>query len=370
MGMGMGVESLSRIQAAQRCVEHLGLDGEAVDLNSPEALAGALRRAASFSCPTTPSRLIGAVEKTARELVDDHDALREQLAALLEAMIGYGDLLEFRGRDEGLGTGIELYLGPPAFVRRQSGSFLLLGIRPEAAPLVGEEAVPLIDYERHVRSVKAQPDVDVEELLLASGLREISPDTWLRSPRLADPQSVIDDYNTRLAVAGPAGEIDGLRVLDPATSVTFYRGRWRPPATSDNGRFVARRPQAYGADLWCYAEVAAGATTRLLDLPLHARLNRGCDEAWWLQAALDAVSGDPQVLRVRRARRDTEFGVIDVFSPIPRWLQRRWDSLATPTRSAGALFSYSFAAEEVEEEVIFATQMLWLSALESDANAQ
>lgn len=369
MGMGMAVESLSRIQAAQRCVERLGLDGEAVDLSAPEALAGALRRAASFNCPTTPGRLIGAVEKTALELVDDRDLLRDQLADLLEAMIGYGDLLEFRGRDESLGTGIQLYLGPPAFVRRQSGSFLLVGIRPEAAPLVGDEVVPLIEYERHVRSVKAQPDADVEELLLASGLRAIPPDTWLRAPRIADPQSVIDDYNARLAVAGPAGEIDGLRILDPATPVTYYRGRWRTPAATDNGRFVARRPQAFGADLWCYAELTAGSTTRLLDLPLIGSLNRGCDEAWWLQAALDAVSGEPQVLRVRRVRRDTEFGVIDVFSPIPRWLQRRWDTLATPTQSAGALFSYSFAADETAEEVDFATQMLWLSALKSDANA-
>lgn len=370
MGLGVAIEILDQIHAARLCVDQLGLDGDAVALDSPEALAAALRRAASFLCPTGPGRLITAVEKTVRELVDPGDGMRAELETVLDAIIGYGDLLELRVRDESQGTGDQLYLGPPGFVGRQSGSFLLLGVRPEAAPLAGEEVVPFIEHRRHVRSVKARSDVDVEELLLASGLRPVAPNVWLRAPRDEDPQSLIEGYDARLAVAGPSGEIEGLRILDPATPVSYYRGRWRPPTASDDGRFVARRPQAFGADLWCYAELAGGSSSRLLDLPIDANLNRGCDEAWRLQAALDAVSGNPQELRVRVAGGEAEVEILDVFSPIPRWLQRRWDSLATPTRSAGALFSYSFAAEEWAEEVDFATRRLWLRLQEADTNAR
>ncbi len=124
MGMGMAVEILDQSHAVRRCVAQLGLDSDAVALDSPEALAAALRRAASFLCPAGPARLITAVERTVLELIDSGDGIREDLEKVLEAMIGYGDLLELRVRDESRGTGNRLYLGPPAFVRRESGSFL------------------------------------------------------------------------------------------------------------------------------------------------------------------------------------------------------------------------------------------------------
>lgn len=358
----MAVEALDRLEAARRCVRQFGLDSETVDLDSPEALAASLRRAASFLCPVGPARLVRTVETATLSLTDGDDDLRERLLSLLEAMIGHGDLVELPGRDQTAVPQKQLYLGLPAFVRRASGSYLVLGIRPEAATLVGEELLPLVEYDRHVRSVRANPERDIDDLLLASGLRELPAQTWLQSPRTVDPQSAIDDFDARLAVAGPSGEIEGLRVIDAATPVRYYRGRWRPPSADDFGRFVARRPQAFGADLWCYAELDAGRVVRLVDLPVDPSLSRGCDEAWRLQAAIDAARGQPQVVRVQGTA-----GVIDLFSPIPRWLQRRWDSVGKPTRSPGALLSYSFALEEVVEEVEFAASMLWLSRVPADA---
>jgi hypothetical protein len=346
----VGVETLDRLQAAERCVEQLGLDPNAVELTSAEALAAALRRAASFLCPTGPARLLSAVERTVLELVDAGDGFREQLGNVLETMVGYGDLLELPARDDAQAPSQQLYLGPPAFVRRASGSFLLLGIRPEASPLVGEELAASVEYERHVRRIAPGSNLELEDLL-AAGLHEIPTETWLRAPRRADPLNVIKEYDAQLSVAAPSGQIEGLRIVDPEASVRYYRGRWRPPAPRDNGRFVARRPQAFGADLWCYVELADGSTTRLIDLPLSPDLFRGCDEAWRLQAAIDAARGSPQVLRLRKAQRTSMGDIVDLFAPIPRWLQRRWDALATPTRSKGALFSYSFAHEETDEEV-------------------
>ena len=367
MGLGMAVEVLTRNDAAVRCVEQLGLVDRTRELNSPEALAAALRRAASFVSPTGPGTLVRLVERAAVEVVDEPEELRERLSAILDALIGYGDLVELPSRDDALPAHKHLYLGPPAFVRRRSGSFLLLGVRPDAVPLVSEELVPLVEYEGHVRAVRDRPGHDVESLLLDSGLREVAQEAWLRSPRIEDPETVIRGYDSRLSSAGPSGEIEGLTILDPASKVTYYRGRWRAPSVRDEGRFVGRRPQAFGADLWCYVELTAGSSSRLVDLPVDFNLNRGCDEAWRLQAALDAVRGQPQRLRVRPAAGAAQPGVIDLFSPIPRWLQRRWDSLATPTRSAGALCSYSFAPDEVAEEAAFAAGMLWLEFLGSDA---
>jgi len=358
----MRIQTLDHRRVAEKAVEQLGLEPDTFSVDSAEALAAALRRAASFLCPTGPMRLIAAVETTILELLDPADALRDQLTSILDTLVGYGDLLELPGRGEERTPTKQLYLAPPAFIRRTSGQFLLFGVRPEAAPLVGDELLPLVEHKRHIRSLRTQSELDIEELLLASGLRELDHDTWLRAPRAASPGEVIEGYATRLAAAGPAGEVEGLRILDPSSPVTYYRGRWRPPSADDDGHFVARRPQAFGADLWCYAELAAGSPTRLVDLPVEA-LSRGCDEAWRLQAALDAQNGHPQRLRVRQTG---DVGVIDVFSPIPRWFQRRWDSVGAPTQAVGALLSYSFASEEIAEEVAFASDRLWLRSLESD----
>jgi hypothetical protein len=55
-----------------------------VGLTSREGLAASLRRAASFMCPTSPSRLISAVLGAVRPLADEKEITREDLADLLD----------------------------------------------------------------------------------------------------------------------------------------------------------------------------------------------------------------------------------------------------------------------------------------------
>ena len=166
-------------------------------------------------------------------------------------------------------------------------------------------------------------------------------------------------YSDRLEATGFSGDIEGLQVIDPASRVTFYRGRWRVLKPRDNGRFVARRPQAFGADLWCFADVGDGRVTKLLDLPLQKPLAPGADEAWRLQAALDSVAGHPQQLRIRG---DGLISLLSFFSPVPSWIRRRLDVIGESVpRGAGALFSYAIPQEEVSEEINFLKRMMWLS---------
>ena len=131
--------------------------------------------------------------------------------------------------------------------------------------------------------------------------------------------------------------------------MTYYRGRWSPPRTR-SGRYVGRRERPYGAALWCYVELDAGRVTRFLDLPLSTN-RRGCDEAWHLQAAIDAARGTPQTFRVRSGANGAT--LIDLFSPVPMWARRRWDAMGTPVEKWNSLFAYSFAAVEVVQEVAF-----------------
>jgi hypothetical protein len=357
--MGMGVSRLSPPDVAVEAVEALGLD-PSLDLMSAEGLAASIRRAASFSCPTTPGVLLRAVSDVLVGLPGFDDEKRNQTMELIESLLAYGDLLELPDPE---GRQRRLYLGPPAYVpRRGSSSCLLIGIRPEGAPLVSDELAGEIEYNGHARILRLTEDESLSELLDEEGLAPLAAEQWLQTPRAATPHELVAFYTDKLHTQGLAGDVE-LRIIDPDASVTYYRGRWRTPRGSDSGYFVARRPQAYGADLWCFAELAGGAVARLVDLPQQKPLAPAADEAWRLQAAIDALAASPQ--RVRVAQTDEASArILDFFSPVPSWIQRRLDVIGVLGRGGrGALFSYELPESEVEEEVDFLQEQMWLSPM-------
>ena len=95
----MAVSSLSAAEASALSVRILGLEPETVDLTSREGLSASLRRAASFMCPTSPSRLVSAVLGAVSPLSSIGEVTRESLTNLLDLIVAAGDLLELR-RDE------------------------------------------------------------------------------------------------------------------------------------------------------------------------------------------------------------------------------------------------------------------------------
>jgi hypothetical protein len=354
--MGMGISRLSARHVAVEAVETLGLD-PSLDLLSPEGLAASIRRAASFSCPTTPGALLRAIAEVMVGLPSFDDEKREQIAELIESLLAYGDLLELPDED---GLQRRLFLGPPAYVpRRGSNSCLLLGVRPEGAPLVSDEVAGDIDYNGHARVLRLAEDESLSELLEEEGLTNLAAEQWLQSPRAATPQELVAFYTDRLQARGLTGDVE-LRIIDPGTSVTYYRGRWRTPQGSDSGYFVARRPQAFGADLWCFAALAGGAVAKLVDLPQQKQLAPAADEAWRLQAAIDALAATPQRVRIRHTENPTA-KILDFFSPVPSWIQRRLDVIGVRCRGVrGALFCYELSESEVEEEVEFLREQMWI----------
>jgi hypothetical protein len=354
--MGMGLSRLSPPDVAVEAVEALGLD-PSLDLMSAEGLAASIRRAASFSCPTTPGTLLRAVSDVLVGLPGFDDEKRKQITELIESLLAYGDLLELPDQN---GRQRQLYLGPPAYVpRRGSNSCLLVGIRPEGAPLVSDELAGDIEYNGHARILRLTDDESLGEVLDDEGLSKLATE---RSPRTTTPQDLLAFYTDKLETQGLTGDVE-LRILDPDASVTYYRGRWRTPRGSDNGNFVARRPQAFGADLWCLAELAGGVVAKLIDLPQQKQLGPASDEAWRLQAAIDALAARPQ--RVRVAQADSAPArILDFFSPVPSWIQRRLDVIGALRRgSRGALFSYELPESEVAEEIDFLKEQLWLSPM-------
>lgn len=348
-------------------VAELGLDPDAIDLCAPEAIAGALRRAASAVCPSTPATLVRHVVRPLRGLIPDIRAFQEQVEEVLEAMIAIGDLLECADvltEQDDSRTPL-LYPAPASFVGRESGAVLLVGIASDQLSALPADLEARIEYSSHVRQIRPLPGEDLAGDLSEFGLVELREDSWLRLPPSQSPQQLLEASIRLLNEGGHSGDVPGLEILDPSRPVTYYRGRWVEPR-GHSGYFVARRNQVFGAKLWSFVHLQNGQPDRLVDLPAQTSRWRGCDDAWHLQLAVDAQSGRPQ--RYRLETSHSAMTVLQLFSPVPLWARRRWDAIGEPVLSPHCLFAYRIPKAELDEEVRFLQDRLWLTALSQESH--
>ena len=357
---------LGQAEVHASAIEALGLDPSLLDLTCIEAIACALRRAASFLCPCPPRTLISAVWEPLKGLASDQESLREDVEEALDALVCHGDLLELAaGTRESLDKDVRLlFAAPPAFVQRKSSALLILGVSPDSVSPLPEEYERKIDHHHHVRVLDLGEAEDARGLLEALGFINLSMSKWTRGPGRETAAEHLAGMQAALLSAHKLHEILGLRILDPTKRVTYYRGRWVEPK-NHTGCFIARRPQAYGADLWCYAELKDGDPERILDLPVREGTGRGCDVAWRLQAAIDHERGVPQRFKVRRERHGVCY--LDVFSPVPMWARRRWVAVGEEVSAQRCLFSIALPEAEVDEEIAFAQEELWLAEIDNEA---
>jgi hypothetical protein len=345
---------------AARAVGLLGLDDSVVDLFSTEGICASLRRAASFLCPASPRQIVDAVLDVLTPLGPDLE--RADVNDALDALVGAGDLLELQSS----GTRRRLlFLGPPSYVEKRPGSYLLLGIRPNAGKIVDEESLgTVVLYESHTRSVVLDPE-EATEALASAGLHRLTREQWAKASRQMAAGAVVEQARERLASSRAPGPVSGLMLIDPAMPVRYYKGRWREPIASDQGIFVARRPQAYGAPVWCAVELADGVPQAVLDLPVDSSIAPGWDDARKLQAALDAERGSPQVFRVRPTGQPDGENIFDFFGPLPSWAERYLDLTGLPVpRSQGALFSYRVPDAAMSDITAFLSKSLWMQVTE------
>lgn len=338
--------------------QELGLDPDRFPLPSTEGLACALRRAAGYLSPCSAATLIRAVVVPLEGLVPDMQATRDKVDEVLEALVAHGDLLEQKDIVEAAG-GPLLYAAPPSFIVRQSGSVLILGITPDHRTPLPSELEEQIEYVAHVRRLPTTLSISIREVLRQFGLVELTIDYWLKSPPVMSAQRHLANANELLSKAQSFhSEVPGLTILDPDQPVRYYRGRWTEPKRH-TGRYVGRREQAYGAELWCYVELVNGKPQRFVDLPFGTNRYRGCDAAWHLQMAIDAVSGHPQIFSV--VAEDEDKHILKCFSPAPQWVRRRLNAAGALVEIKGCLFAYALSTKEVDEERTFLRQSLWLS---------
>lgn len=341
-------------------VEALGLDASALDLLTPEAIASMLRRAASFVSPCSPRTLRETIVRGLQHLHNSPDALRTRIDGALESLVGYGDLLELAQDDEE-SVGTLIHLAPPSFVWRPGAALLLGGLRDDVDVLPAELR-DRIHYANHTRRLYEIPGEELREHLRSLELVDLPESVWLRPPRPDSARETVAAANRALEGCPTGGEVRGLTILDSERPVRYYPGRWRS-ASNLSGRFIARREQRFGSDLWCYVALDEGQVVRLLDLPRDgvARAGwRGCDDAWNLQLALDEIAGHRQQYGLRESPPEG-FDLVDFFSPIPLWARRRWDVIGELIEPKASLFAYRFTVVDFGREQRYMEDELWLT---------
>ena len=344
-------------ELSRAAVKELGLDGDCLDLTCPEAIAEAARRAAGLLAPCPPRAVRQAVLEPL-SLVHAGEELTEAVDAAVEALISQRDLLQLPEVGAPPGAPELVYLAPPSFVRRESGACIVLGVARDGSQFLPPDLLAQVERRGHLRVLPAS--IDAAQELRDVGLVELAMDTWLEAPQAGDPAGAVQKARARLGSSHSTLQADTLTILDPTRPVRYYRGRWRTPK-SHTGIFVSRRPQTYGADLWTVVKLEQGRVTASYDLPVDGG-PRGCDEAWRLQAAIDAKRGSPQEVEV--VDGPTGDALLRFFSPLPAWAQRRLSAVADPNPLPGALNTYRLGQGEIDEELAWLGSAMWLKVVE------
>ena len=353
---------IARITAAEvlsDCRRTVGMQNGA-DVELDDALLATLaRRSAGILCPCSRATLSASLIECTHGLPTSYDLLPDAIDDAIEALIVGGDLLELADVviDDSEVKQTWVFAAPPSFVVRPSGSLFLIGIVADQDTFLPSTLTERVHHRGYTRVLEPVSGEKLQHQLQELGLQQLSDRAWLKAPRTEDPADMLSQHERLLDRQLPITGIRDLQILDSTRPVTYYRGRWTKP-TDQEGVFIARRPQEFGAPIWCLVELRDGKPVRLLDFPLAQTRWRGCDAAWHLQAAIDHCRGTPQRYRLRTDIDGVRF---DLFSPLPQWSERRLMIIGTPVPRDGCLFSYVLPAKEADREEEFLQENLWLS---------
>lgn len=209
--MGVAMRRLCVEEVHAQKIRELGLDPDALDLTTPEGLAGSLRRAASYLCPCAAATLVRAVVLPLRGLVPDLDEAKELVDETLEALISHGDILEQPEVDDGTSTArVLLYAAPASFVVRQSGLVILLGVTGDQLSPLPPDLDRRVEYLGHVRRLSpSSGGEDLRSELRQLGLFELTPDAWLKGPKPTVSSLAVAASDQALDVAAPSRRSQG-----------------------------------------------------------------------------------------------------------------------------------------------------------------
>lgn len=323
-------------------------------------LANCIRRTAGFKCPCSATTLVNEVKKALKFIIENDEASSSNISEMIDLLIVNGDLLELSDvtTSEQTAKGTWIFAAPLSFVIRSNGLALIIGITADGSLPIGS-LTERVTFESFRRYISPEEGEHLTEKLIDFGLTQISESTWLKLPRKISSKDLLHQFNRALENAPNSGSILDLQILDSRKSPHNYKRRWTPVA-NETGNYICRRPQKFGAAQWCYASFDNGQLTKFIDIPtrFNSVAQRQCDVSWLIQLAVDHENNTPQQYSVRSNNRGP---VIDFYSPIPLWAERKLIAIGTAAEPINCLFSYNISSQELLIEENFLSEYLWLT---------
>lgn len=356
------ISKIGKRDVLEICRATLGLNDSDCSGIDHELLVALVRRCAGICCPCSRTALRRSLAESLQYLFERQEVLASRIDAIIEGLVVTGDLLELHDVStfDPSVRGTWVFAAPPSFVARPNGDLFLIGIVSDQDVFLPHSLASRVRAQGFARLITPEPGENLAASMEEQGLQRLSDSSWLKSPKVEVAEHVLERYCRRLAETDSAGEIEGLQVLVAERPVTYYRGRWGN-CEGKTGTFVGRRPQEYGAPIWCLVELADGVSERFLDMPRKRSHWRGCDEAWHLQMAIDAGRGEPQRYRVHSGDEEWRF---EFFSPLPAWAERRLVTFGMSVEAENCLMAYVLPSAAAEVEERFLQDALWLSRSE------
>lgn len=289
--------------------------------------AGFLRYICSAYCPSPRRKIIrGAIDLL--ESVISPQCLDEALVdKAVDGLFLANDIVElssFMVQGEEY-QGDWIFLAPPSFTLYPSKRVHIMGIAPDFGVFLPEDLLAQVKYLGPHRFIESSSSSEIVARLRAYGIREQIPDLAVAMPSYVPAETYVSRAINKLGTMNTCGAVNGLKVLGNRAHATRYRDRWVEP-TDHSGYFVCRRPSAFGAEQWIFAQLQSGRAIRFIDLPWAEDDARGCDAAWRLQLALDAKVNEHAVYWLAS---DGENLNIKFSFPLPLWAQRRLQLLTS-----------------------------------------
>ena len=349
------VTIIDRSEALQQAAKSLGLESQGHTTITRSMLAQSLRRAVFNAAPIAAHALRELVVAALEPLADNTETLKMEIEETLRDVIAMGDILEMRTDFSGR-SDIVLRPAPPAFIERRDGTFVIIGISGDE--ITPDLETPIIHHARGLRSARSAHSQTCRAELLNLGLIEIPERLWLHAPAVLDATDFVALWKARLPTEFNSEKIEDLELLDTALPTSFYKGRWVTIRANHTGLFVARRRQRFGSRLWSLVDVKDGIVQRLTDIRTNDSRARDCDEAWRLQAAMDAAAGAPQKVMV------FENGLTSILAfqgPLPSWAARRLSFIGEQVIMPRALLAFKISTDNVDDELRWLGDNLWLT---------
>ena len=353
--MDMELNVITQKELKNYLTTQYGQNNHDISFESTVVIANLIRRIASFQCPCQRNEIISIITDSYKGLVEESIIIREKAKKILEDLIEYGDIIEIIDVDNDKQKVNLLYLSPPIFVPIENNRALIIGIAPNQIDTLPDELEDRVKYNGHYRIIDQEDNENLYPILSDFGLIKYSFKKWSKSPTNTNPEECFKAYSERLSNSGLLIENRDVDILDPATNQGYYHDRWKA-LNKQTGVYVAKRPIQYRNKIFSIVNVEEGQIIKAIDLPILTS-HRGCDEAWYLQCAIDCLCNNPQQYSIES---NAELSIIKLFFPIPRWIKRRMDIRLRSIDRKGCLMAFEGLKDDVNECQQILENDLWI----------